>query len=114
DRYIYDQLATLPLELPLARAYAHLILSLVPRPDIAYLLDAEPAVARERKPEYPLDFLHEYRHSYHRLGQLAGMSLIPPMGIDEVHAAIMQRFAHSCGLVTARVGYGSLGSVPLR
>ena len=51
DRYIFDQLATLPLESALARAYARLIMKLVPRPDVAYLLDAEPEIARERKPE---------------------------------------------------------------
>src|SRR6266550_4420654 len=57
DRYIYDQLATLPLEYAAARAYARWVLSFVPKPDVAYLLDAEPEVARERKPEYPVDFL---------------------------------------------------------
>lgn len=98
DRYIYDQLATLPLELPLARAYARMVLRLVPRPDVAYLLDAEPAVARERKPEYPLGFLHEYRRSYHRLRDMAGLSMISPMGVEEAHTAIMQRLARCAGL----------------
>jgi len=112
DRYIYDQLATLPLQLPAARAYAHAVLKLVPKPDIAYLLDAEPAVARERKPEYPLDFLHEYRDSYHRLRDLAGMTMIPPTGIDEAHNAIMQGLAR-CGHLTGAVAYPSLGSVSL-
>lgn len=91
DRYIYDQLATLPLESGWARAYARLILKLTPRPDVAYVLDAEPEEARKRKPEYPLDFLHKYRRSYHELARLGGLALIPPMSQEEVHHAIARR-----------------------
>jgi thymidylate kinase len=89
DRYIYDQLATLPLHRPLARAYARLLLKIAPRPDIAYLLDAIPEAARERKPEYPLDFMHKYRRSYMQLRDIAGLALIGPLAKDEVHLAIL-------------------------
>ena len=91
DRYIYDQLATLPLESAWARAYARVVLILIPKPDVSYVLDAEPEAARERKPEYPLDFLYKYRHSYHELAKLGGLTLIPPMSQEEVHQAIVRR-----------------------
>ena len=91
DRYIYDQLATLPLHLGIARAYAQLILKIVPAPDIAYLLDAVPEAARERKPEYPLEFMHRYRRSYLQLRGLAGMELIDPLSMEEVHLAIKNK-----------------------
>ena len=110
DRYIYDQLATLPLDSWFGRAYVRIILSLVPRPDVAYLLDAEPEVARERKPEYPLDFLYEYRRSYHRLRDLAGLSMIPPNNVEEVHDGIMQRLSR-CTTSAVASEYPSLGPV---
>jgi thymidylate kinase len=91
DRYIYDQLATLPLHLPIARAYTQLILKIAPVPDIAYLLDAVPEAARERKPEYPLEFMHRYRRSYLQLRDIAGMELIDPLSMEEVHLAIKNK-----------------------
>ena len=54
DRYLYDQLANLNLNRGIGRTYARLLLAMTPKPDIAYLLDADPAQARERKPEYPV------------------------------------------------------------
>ena len=91
DRYIYDQLATLPLDNPLVRAYARLILKVVPRPDMPYLLDAIPEEARERKPEYPLDFLYKYRRSYLQLHDLADLALIEPMAQGEARIAILKK-----------------------
>jgi thymidylate kinase len=88
DRYIYDQLATLPLHRSVARAYARLLLRIAPAPDIAYVLDAIPEAARERKPEYPLDFMHKYRSSYLRLRDIAGLTLIAALSKSEVHRAI--------------------------
>jgi hypothetical protein len=63
DRYLYDQLAILPIRQKAVRIYARLLCRLVPRPDIAYLLDADPEAAFIRKPEYPLEFLKQYRLS---------------------------------------------------
>ena len=88
DRFIYDQLATLPLDRAWARAYARLLIGIAPRPDVAYLLDAVPEAALARKPEYPLDFLHKYRNTYLRLREIAGLTLIDPRSPDEVHALI--------------------------
>lgn len=99
DRYIYDQLAAMPMDSWLARSYARLLLKLSPRPDISYVLDAVPEEARARKPEYPVDFMHRQRKSYMRLRQMAGLQIIPAGGPEEVHAAILERF-QKC-LITA-------------
>src|SRR2546426_4606494 len=111
DRYIFDQLATLPLEIALARAYARLIMKLVPRPDVAYLLDAEPEIARERKPEYPLDFLYRYRRSYLCLRDIAGLTLIEARSQDEVRMAITQKLQQCVPLQGPRLDYNSMASV---
>ena len=80
DRYIYDELANLELRNPAARIYVRLIMKLVPRPHVSYLLDADPAQAFARKPEYPLEFLYSSRASYLALSDLVGgMTVIAPM-----------------------------------
>jgi thymidylate kinase len=112
DRYIYDQLATLPLERSaIARAYAWFITKFVPKPDVAYLLDAVPEVARERKPEYPLEFLHQYRRSYHRISEIAGLALIDPLTQEEVQIAITQRLWRCDALRGPETAYGPIASV---
>ena len=95
DRYIYDQLAALPLRNPVARSYARLLLSIAPKPDVSYLIDAVPEEARARKPEYPLEFMREYRSSYLELRKLSNLELIAPADVEEVHAAIVARFEKS-------------------
>lgn len=85
DRYIYDELSNLNLRNPLARMYVRLVMKVVPRPDISYLLDADPVQARARKPEYPIDFLHISRESYMTLSRLVGgITVIPPMAAQDV------------------------------
>jgi thymidylate kinase len=106
DRYIYDQLAVLPLERGLARTYMRLILALVPAPDVAYLLDAEAEAACKRKPEYPVDFLQQYRLTYLWLQTIAGLAWIPPLPVEDVHDAIVEKFERVCGL---RIGPPTFG-----
>lgn len=89
DRYIYDQLAALPLHRWPARAYARFVLSLSPKPDVSYLLDAVPEEARARKPEYPLEFMRQYRESFVVLSQFTPLSLISAADRDTVHSAIL-------------------------
>ncbi|HTU50995.1 MAG TPA: hypothetical protein VMF56_10390 [Acidobacteriaceae bacterium] len=90
DRYIYDELANLTLSNPVARVYVRSIMKLVPKPDISYFLDADPVQTRERKPEYPLDFLHINRASYLALSDLiGGITVIPPMPIRDVEQRVM-------------------------
>ena len=92
DRYIYDQLAALPVRTWWAHALAQLLLRLAPKPDLCYVLDADPEVARARKPEYPLDFMHKYRSSYLELRKLTALELIQPGDVAEVHQAIVDLF----------------------
>jgi thymidylate kinase len=91
DRYIFDELVNLKLQNPIMRAYARLIATLVPMPDVAFILDAEPAEARARKPEYPLDFLSTCRQSYLSLSNLiGGITVIPPMSRQDVGHEILR------------------------
>jgi thymidylate kinase len=91
DRYIYDELANLELNNSMTRAYVRLLLRFVPTPDIAYLLDADPVRARERKPEYPLEFLKSNRASYLALNELTGaMTVIGPLSRSEVEQAVLR------------------------
>lgn len=92
DRYIHDELANLPLENALTRAFVKFVSAIAPRPDVAYMLDADPYLARERKPEYPLDFLIDSRTRYHRLAPMVGMSVVPPLPLEEAKAAVERLF----------------------
>jgi len=90
DRYIYDELANLPLERPMTLAFLSLIRKIVPLPDIAYLLDADPEAAHKRKPEYPVDFMHKCRAAYYRLAALLGMmTIVPPLPLAEAKLAVV-------------------------
>jgi thymidylate kinase len=90
DRYIYDELANLNLQNPAIRAYVRLIMALIPRPQISYLLDADPVKARARKPEYPLDFLYANRQAYLTLSDMVGgITVIAPMPIQDVKQSVI-------------------------
>ena len=90
DRYIYDELANLNLENPLSRLFVQFVHRFIPRPDIAYLLDADPAAARARKPEYPVDFMVQCRQAYFDLAaQLRTMTVIPAMPLPETKQAVV-------------------------
>lgn len=92
DRFIYDQLAALPMRTRWARGFSRLLLRIAPKPDLSYVLDADPEVARARKPEYPLEFMHTYRCSYLELRKMVALEVIPPGDVEEVHQAIVDRF----------------------
>jgi thymidylate kinase len=99
DRYMYDQLANLNLRNPLMRAYVQGIMGLVPRPQVSFLLDADPAAARARKPEYPLEFLYANRQRYLDLNRLiGGMTVIAPMAIEDATREVLR---HAEGLFSA-------------
>jgi thymidylate kinase len=92
DRYLYDELANLSLHNRIVRAYVRLLVTLVPHPDISFLLDADPVQARARKPEYPLDFLHSSRASYQALSELVGgMTIIAPQPVQDVERRVLQQ-----------------------
>ncbi len=91
DRYLFDQLTTLPLRRRVARLYARFLYGLVPHPKLAFLLDADPEAAFARKPEYPLDFLRQYRASYTQVSDLLGcMTIIPPSSLEEARIRILE------------------------
>jgi thymidylate kinase len=89
DRYIYDELANLPLNRWASSAYIRFLLKFVPKPDIAYLIDADPVSARARKPEYPLDFLQHNRADYLAISDFAQMKVIAPSTPGEMHRNVM-------------------------
>ena len=92
DRYTWDELANLNLRNPIVRAYIRFLVGFVPRPDISYLLDAEPLQARSRKPEYPLDFLYANRQAYLTLARrIGGITVIAPMPIQEAARQVFER-----------------------
>jgi thymidylate kinase len=76
DRYIYDQIANIYSQRFAARLYSELLLKRTPAPDLAFVLDASPAAAFARKPEYPLEFVYQNRHSFLRLRELAPQLII--------------------------------------
>lgn len=92
DRYIFDELANLDLRNPAARLFVRAIARLVPRPQLAIVLDANPAQAHARKPEYPLPFLIENRNAYLRLSEFLGrMTVIAPMPLDRAKSEVARR-----------------------
>jgi len=76
DRYIYDELANLPLRRSWARFVARVLMVLAPEPDAAFLIDADPVAARARKPEYPLEFLYRNRESYLALSRMSAAFVV--------------------------------------
>ena len=96
DRYIYDELANLPMKNPAVRLYVRALLRFVPRPDIALFLDADPEAATIRKPEYPLEFVHRNRDAYHRTSRLVGMTVVPPLSIEQTTEIIDDLVSEKC------------------
>lgn len=91
DRYIFDELSNLNLANPLSRRFVKMVQALVPRPDIAYLLDADPVAAYARKPEYPVEFMEQCRRAYFNLAELLGnMSVIPALSLPEARATVLK------------------------
>jgi thymidylate kinase len=91
DRYIYDELANLNLRNPLMRLFVRGLMRIVPRPQISYVLDADPVAARARKPEYPLEFLHANRQRYLDLNHLiGGLTVIAPMPIEDAKREVLR------------------------
>ena len=101
DRYIYDELANLDLSNKLSRLFVKFVHRFVPRPDLAYLLDADPVAAYARKPEYPVEFMKQCRRAYFELASLLNtsqlntsklntMTIIPPMDLPEARLAVLK------------------------
>jgi thymidylate kinase len=97
DRYLYDQLVNLGIRHRACRIYVRLLLKLIPHPDIAYLLDADPILARERKPEYPIEFLWTTRACYLAISKMAGMNVIHAGTQQEVSYSVRRVFTTKLG-----------------
>lgn len=108
DRYIYDELANLRLQRLLARCVVRMILKIVPSPDFACIVDVVPEVARSRKPEYPLEFLHRNRQAYLALRNFAtNLIVIENSTVEEtamkIRAAVLRILSQSSEAETASV-----------
>jgi thymidylate kinase len=111
DRYIYDELANLPTEHWLARAFICFVLKLAPQPDVAYLIDADPVQARARKPEYPLEFLCRNRESYLALtGITSHIVVIPPSSVAETEEKMLAAFLAQ--LSTEESTFSAMAAMP--
>jgi thymidylate kinase len=85
DRFIYDQFANISSRSRAARSYGRILLKLAPVPDLAFIVDASPAAAFARKPEYPLEFVIHNRQNFLRLKELAPkLIIISEATIDDV------------------------------
>lgn len=93
DRYIFDELANLPLELAPIRVFVRFLLFIAPEPDLALLLNAHPSEARQRKPEYPEDFLHANRASFFEMRKLANLTVIEASSIEAMSLRIADELA---------------------
>lgn len=83
DRYVYDQIANIDSQSFAARTYGKILLKQTPVPDLAFVIDASPATAFARKPEFPLDFMQKNRQSFLRLKEIAPELLIIHEGSPE-------------------------------
>jgi thymidylate kinase len=92
DRYVYDQLANIYSQSLVTRTYIRVLIKQTPRPDLAFILDASPAEAFARKPEYPLDFMYKNRRAFLRLREFCPQ-LIAISG-DTVKDATTEIHAH--------------------
>ncbi len=94
DRYIYDEFANLPLQKSWVRFYVRVMMKLIPQPDVAYIIDADPAKARLRKPEYPYEFLQRNRASYLELNKIDHiLTIISPSTIADAHRQVVEALA---------------------
>ena len=79
---------------------------LVPRPDVAYVIDADPSVAIARKPEYPLEFLHRNRQAYLNMAKLAdNITVIEPGSVETMQASIRQKMLQALPALDRRPPY---------
>jgi thymidylate kinase len=98
DRYIYDEIANLPLKNRLVKTFVWFVLKVAPKPDVAFVIDADPFAAWSRKPEYPLEFVHRNRQAYLSLRDLpSGITLIEPGSIETMQSKVRQEMLRALG-----------------
>jgi hypothetical protein len=67
NRYFYDNLAHYDLEAPESRTYLAMLRHFMPRPDLAIVFVASPAVIADRRPQYSTEYLNQVGESYSSL-----------------------------------------------
>jgi thymidylate kinase len=112
DRYIYDEFANLPFQRSLVRLYVRMLLRIIPKPHVAFLVDADAEAATIRKPEYPLEFARRNREAYLQLSRIAGgMLIIPPLPLQEATEAMKKVIFEKSQTMEGRLGFHLAGVV---
>lgn len=112
DRYIYDELANLPLKNSKAKRFAELLARLAPAPHVAYVIDADPESTRKRKPEYPLEFLQVNREAFLTLAELIRNLIVVQNDCLE-DASVQVRNALLARIALYSPAFTSAGDAPL-
>jgi thymidylate kinase len=77
DRYIYDTVADMTVELGYSAEKRKRLMKgffrFFPRPDLVFLIDAPEAIAAQRKKEHPVELLRERRRVYLDMARECGM-----------------------------------------
>ncbi|HWJ48278.1 MAG TPA: hypothetical protein VNS62_11535, partial [Candidatus Udaeobacter sp.] len=75
----------------------NLLLRLIPKPDVACIVDADPEAAHLRKPEYPLEFVRTNRDAYIALSRVVRhMTVLEPLPVEEAKSRIKELVARRC------------------
>ena len=91
DRYVYDLLVQIAPRHWYTRLYNRALIALAPTPHLAFILDASPDEAFRRKPEYPLEFMHEYRRAFLKLRDFVPQLMVIPHGtVEDVQHRILE------------------------
>lgn len=90
DRYMHDKLVNLPVP---DGVLGRLLLSLVPRPDLAVFLSVPPSVCRQRREEHPEDYYVTKGESYRRISERFGMTTIENVDLLRARARLDQALA---------------------
>jgi len=86
DRYIYDKLVCLAKP---TGWFAKILTAMVPRPDVAILLVADPSAAEKRKPEHELDYFETKAQAYHDVQEaIPGLTAIESATIEDTQQKI--------------------------
>jgi thymidylate kinase len=108
DRYGYDQLVQVRGRHGLARLYIRLLIAIIPTPDFGFILDAPPDEAFQRKPEYPLSFMHDYRRAFLDLQVFVPeLTVIAPDSIAGVRQQILRCLLPGFAVLDERHGSDS-------
>ncbi|UCC30339.1 MAG: hypothetical protein JSU86_19330 [Phycisphaerales bacterium] len=86
DRYVYDKMANLPNA---NGTLGRLMCRLAPSPDVAFLIDTLPEVARRRREEHDASYYVAKYAGYRRLiSSRRELTLIPSTTIEETQEAV--------------------------